>query len=396
MEILNKQVKDNYKPCNKIVVNFPQYVVKSYNGYLTGKDITYTSDEDIEDLQDILNYNDVSHEDSKLLKNALIYGRAFELCYVDEDGKQRFKMLESEGCIPVYYNDIEGELACVIRYYVIDPLAEKTEYMVEVYALNGTRYFKADDSLNAVSLLEEKPNFYNQVPVVVLDLNDEDKSIFDDIIGLNDAYNKLLSSETDDWEAFCDAYLALSGMDADEETIKTMRENRVLLIPEGGKAEYLTKSVSDTQIENMLDNIEAKIHKVAACPDFTDQSFGTSSGTALRLKLLGFENAAGEIEKNMTKALQKRIELLCSILSLSIGEEVWRDIQIVFKRNLPEDMTEIMNEINALRGLVSDKTLLSQVPFVQDIDTEMELVAVQKKETAELYSFNNGEQLLGE
>jgi hypothetical protein len=36
-------------------------------------------------------------------------------------------------------------------------------------------------------------------------------------------------------------------------------------------AEYLTKSVSDTQIENMLKNINDTIHKIANSPDFNDE-----------------------------------------------------------------------------------------------------------------------------
>jgi hypothetical protein len=62
---------------------------------LTGQDITYTSPNDISAIVDILSYNDVRTEDSELLKQALIYGRSFEINYVDEDGKQRFKVLDT-------------------------------------------------------------------------------------------------------------------------------------------------------------------------------------------------------------------------------------------------------------------------------------------------------------
>ena len=38
--------------------------------------------------------------------------------------------------------------------------------------------------------------------------------------------------------------------------IAKMKENRVLVLPEGSKAEWLTKNATDTQIVNMLDNIK--------------------------------------------------------------------------------------------------------------------------------------------
>ena len=237
------------------------------------------------------------------------------------------------------------------------------------------------------SLLEERPNFYNDVPITVFTLNDEEISVFDRIMGLQDAYNTLLSSSVDDFEAFCDAYLVLEGFDTDEETVKTMKENRVLVIPQGGSASYLLKDIKTQQIENLLDRIDDKIHAVSNCPDFADDAFGTSSGIAMKYKLLGFENAAAVIEKRMTKALQRRIELICSILSITGGEDMWRDIQIIFTRNLPVDSSEIANEVNALRGLVSDRTLIAQLPFITDIDTEMELVQEQKQAYVDLYGF---------
>lgn len=78
-EILRKQVNDDTKPNNRIVTNYCDNIVTTYSGYLTGVDVTYSSDNDIEAIQDILNYNDVSDEDSELLESALIYGVAYEV-----------------------------------------------------------------------------------------------------------------------------------------------------------------------------------------------------------------------------------------------------------------------------------------------------------------------------
>lgn len=390
-DILRKVVSKDWKPNNRIVANYPAYIVSSYNGYLTGVDITYTSDEDIEEIQNILNYNDVAQEDTAMLKNALIFGKSFELAYIDGEGKQRFRELDPRECIDIYYNDLEQELAAVIRWYASDNISLAPSYYVELYTQAATFVYKSDNSLASFQLVEERPNFYKQVPITVFKLNDEEISIFDRIIGLQDAYNTLLSSSVDDFEAFCDAYLVLEGFDTDEETVKLMKENRVMVIPQGGSASYLNKDIKTTQIENLLDRIDEKIHIISSCPNFADDAFGTSSGIALRYKLLGFENAAGTIEKRMTMALQRRIELICSILSITGGEDMWRDIQIIFTRNIPVNATEIVQEVNSLRGLVSDKTLIAQIPFVTDVDAELEQVQEQKEANLSLYSFNKEE-----
>ena len=211
-------------------------------------------------------------------------------------------------------------------------------------------------------------------------------------MSLQDAYNKLLSSEVDDFESFCDAYLILKGVQADVDDLQAMKQNRVLIMDADAEASYLTKSVSDTQIENMLKNINDTIHKIANSPDFNDDKFMSASGISMRYKLTGFENVSSNIVANMTKALQKRIELICEVINIKGGDSMWRDIDIVFTRNLPVNTLEIAQMVNQLRGLVSDATLLAQLPFVGDVQKELEQLEEQKQANIDMYSFQNNQE----
>lgn len=392
--ILRKMVNDPTKPCNRIVTNYCYTIVGNYQGYLTGQDITYTSPNDISAIVDILSYNDVRTEDSELLKQALIYGRSFEINYVDEDGKQRFKVLDTRQCIPVYDNTLNQNLLCVIRFYPIDQFDVSNGYNVDIYYTDRIEHYTMNTGFTTLRFIGEEQHFYHQVPVTIFSLNPEEKSIFDKIMGLQDAYNTLLSSEVDDFEAFCDAYLVLKNVAATADDVAEMKEKRVIVLPYAAQgvdpdASFLNKNISDTQIENMLTNIDEQIHKISNSPDFTDEAFGTSSGVAMKYKLLGFENTAGAIAANMTKALQKRLELICEILNLTDGEQMWRDVEITFTRNLPVDLAETANLVNTLKGTVSDRTLLSLLPFVSDIDKELEMVEESKLRNMELYSFSS-------
>jgi hypothetical protein len=84
-------------------------------------------------------------------------------------------------------------------------------------------------------------------------------------------------------------------------------------------------------------------------------------------------------------------ELISAILGLvgSTNEELWREAQITFTRNLPSDLTQTVQIVNQLRGSVSQETLLTLLPFVQDVDEEMERVRAEKEESMELYNFSN-------
>lgn len=385
-KIMRKQASDIGKPCNRVMTNYCYNIVQNYKGYLTGIDIAYTSDQELDMVFDVLNYNDCHTVDSQLLQDALIYGVAYEISYIDEEGKQRFKTLNPMTCFPIYDNTLNQDLKYAVRLYM-DDLIEKDSYIVEVYSDKWIRTYKSTMGFKSFNLIKEEPHYFGMVPITVFQLNENRKSIFDQVITLQDAYNELLSAEVDDFQSFADAYLVLKGMmGTDPEDLADMKRNRALLLDSDADASYLTKNISDTQIENMLNNINDAIHKIANSPDFNDEKLLAQSGIAMRYKLVGFENASSAIEAEMRKALQRRIELICAIANLKGSESVWRDIKITFTRNLPTNLTETAQVVNSLRGLVSDQTLLSLLPFITDTQAEMDRLAEEKQANYSLYS----------
>lgn len=387
--ILDKKYSDESKPCNKTVINYCKNIVDSYCGYLAAPGhISYRSEQDIEDVMDVLRYNDYQSEDADFLLDALIHGKASELMYIDTESKTRFRLIDPTQCFGVYDDSLTRDLLYFVRIYKVNEWDDNDEYEVAVYSDSTIKTYKMIGQNGSLTAKEEKPHFFSQCPANIFYLPDE-KSIFDCIISAQDTYNELLSAEVDDYAAFCDAYLTLEGMDAEEDDIKSMKENRVLILPTGAKAAWLTKSSNDTQIENILKRLHDSIYRTAACPDFSSESFigGVSSGIAIQYRLTGCETRAAKIEAAMKMALQRRIEIICGVASLKLGEEVFRDIQIDFKRNIPEDITSTINIINALKGTVSDATLLSQLPFITDINAELEAVNAQKQENMALYGF---------
>lgn len=390
-KILNKTYTDDSKPCSRTVINYCKNIVDSYCGYMaTPSYISYSSKNDITDIMEILRYNDYQAEDADFLLNALVYGISAELMYIDNSGHTRFKLINPLQCFAVYDDSLTSDLMYFVRIYKASEWNDSDLYYVDVYSDWNVKHYKMNGTNGYLSLIAEEQHYFSQCPANIFALPDE-KSIFDCIISLQDAVNELLSSEIDDYSAFCDAYLVLSGVDAEIEDIAAMKENRVLVLPEGATAAWLTKSANDTQVENIVKRIHDSIYRIAQCPDFSSETFvgGVSSGIAIRYRLTGMETRAGKIEAEMKKALQRRIEIICGIASLKLGEDVFRDINIDFKRNIPEDLTSTIALINSLKGTVSDATLLGQLPFVDDVNEELEAVKAQKEENMAIYSFGS-------
>ena len=387
--ILNKRYSDETKPCSKTVINYCKNIVDSYCGYIaTPGFISYSSQDDITDIMNILRYNDYQSEDSDFLLDALIYGTAAELMYNDNEGQTRFRLINPTQCFGIYDDSLTGDLIYFVRMYKASDWDNSDLYYVDVYTDYNVKHYTMSGMSGFLTYVSEEPHYFSQCPANIFTLPDE-KSIFDCIISQQDSVNELLSSEIDDYNAFCDAYLCITGADADADDIEIMKENRVIILPEGAEASWLTKNANDAQVENMLKRIHDSIYRISQCVDYSSETFigGVSSGIALQYRLTGMENRAGIIEGRMKKALQRRVEIICGIASLKIGEEIFRDINIEFKRNIPEDITTGVDLITKLKGTVSDKTLLSQLNFVDDVNAELERLEEQKAANMSLYSF---------
>lgn len=391
--ILNKNYADASKPCSRVVTNYCQDIADAYCGYLASPNyISYNSSNDITSIMEVLNYNDYQSEDSDFLLDALKYGIAYELMYLDNEAQVRFRLINPLTAFAIFDDTLTGDLLYFVRMYKANDWNESDTYNVDVYSDYSIKHYTMAGYNGNLTFVAEEAHHFSQCPANVFSLPDE-KAIFDCILSLQDAANEILSDEIDDYSAFCDAYLSLTGADIDAEGVAMMKENRVLVLPEGAAAAWLTKNANDTQVENILKRIHDNIYRIAKCPDFSSETFvgGVSSGIAIRYRLTGMETRAAAICARMKKALQRRIEIICGIASLKLGEEVFRDIDISFTRNIPEDNTSIVNLVNALKGTVSDATLLAQIPFVKDVQAELEAIKTQKQENISLYSFGGEE-----
>ena len=195
--ILNKTYADASKPCNRTVINYTKNIVDSYCGYLaTPGYINYRSQEDIEEVMDILKYNDYQAEDADFLLDALIYGTAAELMYIDNGGQTRFRLINPTQCFGVYDDSLTGDLMYFVRMYKASDWDDSDTYNVDVYSDASIKHYTMSGMSGSLTFVSEEPHYFSQCPANIFNLPDE-KSIFDCVIGLQDAANELLSNEID-------------------------------------------------------------------------------------------------------------------------------------------------------------------------------------------------------
>ena len=83
--IFHEKPKPEWKPDNRIAVNFAKYIVDTMNGYFIGNPIKITVDggeETIEKYIEFLDqYNDQDDNNAELSKICSIYGKGYEMYY---------------------------------------------------------------------------------------------------------------------------------------------------------------------------------------------------------------------------------------------------------------------------------------------------------------------------
>ncbi len=385
--IQNRDVDPN-KPNNKLVNNFAEYITNVKNGYFMGKPVTYQMKDTaiMDDILNILVSNNEEDNNSELSKLASIYGHAFEYHWVDKDGNPRFKYVPPTEMFMVYGVDVEETPIGAIRYYITGTCEEKTTY-AELYTSEKTVYFKGEGKEDLIKT-KEIPHIYKDIPVVEFKNNDERLGDFENVITLIDAYEVVLSDSVNEVQYFNDAYLVIRNLlMTDESDIHDMKNNRIITLDENGEAEWLVKEINDGHIQNVLNRIQKDIHRFSETPSLTDEEFsGNLSGVAIKFKLWGLEQDSVNKERKFKKGLQKRFELLSNTNAVKTGKSFdWKDVKIKFTRNIPTNVLEQSQIVANVNGVVTKRTLLSILPFVENVNDELE--ELEKEEQGQIEKF---------
>ncbi len=379
-------------PNNKVVSNHAKDITDTATGYFMGNAISYknTAEADIENLLVAFDEALVDDTDSDNALNMSVYGVAYEFVYV-EDGTTmlKTKSLEPEHTFIVVDSSIEEKELFACYYYLgKDDINDKYCYIAYIMTKHYTYRLVIENNMliNQQTLETPIPHNMGEVPVIVYNNNKHQIGDFEQQIPLIDAYNKLISDRVNDKEQFIDAILALYGVslgDGDEgvQASKRLRELKLLELPDDAKAEYLTRQLDENGAEILRKALKEDIYTFSHVPNLTDENFaGNSSGVAMEYKLLGLEMITKTKERYYRKGLRKRIRLFANFLGLKNVYIEASSIVPVFSRSLPKNLLELAQVVSNLKGTVSQKTLLTLLPFVEDVDNEIKEVEEEQSQ----------------
>ena len=379
-EILHDPAKPKYKPDNRVVVNFPKYIVDTMNGFFIGNPIKIIAeDEAVADYVEYLDrYNDQDDNNAELAKICSIYGKGNEMYCTDEESELCITYLDPKEAFMIYDESIIERPLFFVRRYVD---REGFEYG-SISDETSVRNFKVTGGLTWLD--EWQPHYFPGVPATEYVENGERQGIFEPVMSMVNAYNKAISEKANDVDYFADAYLKVLGTVVDNEDVKFIRDNRIVNFEGDGSdkiiAEFMEKPNSDTTQENLLERLERLIFQISMVANISDENFGTASGIAMKYKLQSMSNLEKTKERKFAAGMNRRYQLLFGHPASKVPADAWIQLQYKFTPNIPANLQEEAQIASQLEGITSHETQLKVISAVEDVKGELDKIEEENKE----------------
>ena len=382
-EIFRYPRKADYKPDNRIAVNFAKYITDTFNGFFIGIPVKATSDDEaVNEYIDFLNKtNDGDNNNAEVSKLCDISGSSFEMYYNKEDGEIGITYLSDLEAFMLVDDSILERPMYFVRYYRDANNIEHGSYS----DANIVRHFYVNEGIYRWED-EERIHGFSYVPAVEYIANNERMGLYESAMPAINAYNKALSEKANDVDYFADAYLKVIGAKVDEEDTFHIRRTRLINF-EGNIAdgepivEFMGRPSSDETQEHLLDRLQADIFITSMVANISDENFGTSSGIALRYKLEAMSNMFTAKARRFTSSMMDRYRIIFSspiAQQHGVGKEAWTDIEIKFTANYPANIESETEVAKNLEGIVSKATQLKVLSIVDNVQEEAERLEAEQ------------------
>ena len=381
--VLTREFEDFSKINNKLNNDFFSDIIDTKVGYFAGRPISLMT----EDLDEGLHMevdmfsrrNNLPDIDSETVKTMAICGQAYRLLYIDMQGNERVINIPPWEVIVLHEDGIELPLYAM-RYYEVERYIGNSRQevtRVEWYD-DDTVTFWIENGKGGFFILDDMeeptPHNFDYAPVIGFSNNEELQGDCEKVLALIDGYDRTLSDANSEIEQFRLAYLATYGVELDEETLEKAKRTGAFGFPDNeSKMEWVVKNMDVAFVDSHLDRLEDNIMRFAKSINLADEQFsGTSSGVALRYKMFALESKCITAERKMTAALRRMFQVLSTAWAKRNRVFDYLMLDFQFTRNFPLNLLDEAQTTQTFKGLISDRTRLSLLSFVEDVQAEID------------------------
>lgn len=345
-----KEVRPNIN--HMITVNRANEIVSFKRGYGFGEPIQYIrrgSDEnlteDINALNEYMFTENKHSEDSTLAEWLYVCGLGMRMVLPGKDLDEPFKLytLDPRYSFVVHYNGLGEDVVMGVKCIV----KENELPVYSVYTRDS--YFEIESGV----ITEHKPHALGDVPVFEYPANSTRMGAFEVALPLLDALNEVESNRLDDVVQYVNSFLALIGGTIDKDTAALLDEYKMLCLPDGVDAKYLTGSMMQSDVQVLVDNLYDAVLTICGIPNRNGGSSTSDTGSAVIMRD-GWESAESQmksVENEFKRSERRFIKMVLRILRDTVGTKLTlKDIEIKFSRRNYDNLQTKSQVLTTLLG----------------------------------------------
>lgn len=429
-----KKMRDKYTKKNGIPLE--AYTCKVATGYLAGTKPSFTvnvesnetkkgvlkqlfnkifgekaNPDEFKIMIDYINdYNDLGDFFLQIALDYFSTGACTWLNYENEDNEQVFARYPSWQCELIYDYSTPLQVIGAVQYYKTKDSKGNDVQNAIITTLESKRYFKdgqptKDVYVEDVSLREDTKwmllPFYG--------CENTTGALFENVLDLIGKLEQCINNTSNMME-YNDAgcKLKVTGFTpqnpsiiqdengnliqnpAREKEDNALLNAKVFYTPDqSGDIDWITKTVDSQSVELMNKTLLDYILMLTFIPNITDEAFtNADSNKALMKKFFGLQTSQQEAIKSMQKELLRMWENITDRINTKKNKRFdFRDILITINTSIPTDENEIVDAWLKLRGLIAESTIIENLPY--DLDAESEL---KKKKDEDNENFEIAEE----
>lgn len=343
------------------------------------------------------------------------YGINYWLPYITSNGEFKLKSLNPLNT-KVYWTDEEHEEVEAFLYFYEDVKYDNSgKYTVkcaEYWDKNGVRYFETTSSqetdyfqntehgtkqngyIEPHIIINGKSYTWEVLPLLWAKYNPEElplqywiKELVDDI----NWQTSITSDVVRDIAKFIYILKNYGGQDLSE-FIRDLRENLAIKVDADGGVDKLQ---ADLNIESVLHFIEKQrkdCYDYGACVDTKDENLGNASGVALEFRYTDLISDCESIAAELNCMFEHLKIFIDAYLKLkNEGDFASTEFSIEFNMDMPVNESSIITDIKNSVGIISNKTLIANHPYVESVEDELQQMEDEEKEIINNPDYNVGD-----
>lgn len=350
----------------------------------------------------INDYNDLGDFFLQICLDYFSTGACTWLNYENEDNEQVYARVPSWQCELIY--DYSTPVQCIgaVQYYKTKDSKGNDVQNAIITTLESKRYFKdgqpTPNEFVEETELKEDTKWYL---VPFYGCENTTGALFENVIDLIEKLEQCIDNTSSIME-YNDSgcKLKVTGftpqnplLDADgnvnKERIKednALLNAKVFYTPDqSGDINWITKTIDSNSVDMMNKTLLEYVLMLTFIPNITDEAFtNADSNKALMKKFFGLQTSQQEAIKSLQKELLRMWENITDRINTKKNKKFdFRDILITINTSIPTDDSEIVDNWLKLRGLISDSTILENLPYDLDAESELKKMKEQSEENME-------------